>query len=218
MYAVAINGSPRKGWNTEKILRSALDGAARNGAETELIHLYDLNFKGCISCFECRKIGGKSYGACAARDGLTPVLDKLLSADAIFLGSPVYLADITGGMRCLYERFIYPGLAYVKENKGIYPRRIPLAFLFTMNMGEDDIATRGSFSKELKFLTEMVIGPVEMLWVTDTYQFTDYGKYVSEMFDAEKKKKRFETVFPEDCGRAFELGGRLTGKPACGKA
>ena len=210
MYVPAINGSPRKGWNTEKLLRSALEGAAQNGAETELIRLYDLNFKGCMSCFECRKIGGASYGACALRDDLTPVLEKLLSADAIFLGSPVYLADVTGGMRCLIERLIYPGLAYVKENKAIYPRRIPLAYIFSMNMGEDEIATRGSFSKELRFLTEMVIGPVETLWVADTYQFNDYGKYVSEMFDAEKKKKRFETIFPEDCRRAFYLGRQLT--------
>ncbi|MCL1829157.1 MAG: flavodoxin family protein [Oscillospiraceae bacterium] len=210
MHATAINGSPRKGWNTDKLLRAALEGAAQNGAETEFIHLYDLDFKGCRSCFECRKIGGSCYGACAIKDGLTPVLEKLLSTDAIFLGSPVYLADVTGGMRCLLERFLYPGLAYVKENKAIYPRRIPLAYIFSMNMGEEEIATRGSFSKELHFLTEMVIGPVEIMWVPDTCQFTDYGKYVSEMFDAEKKKKRLETVFPEECKRARDLGRRLT--------
>ena len=51
MKVMAINGSPRKKWNTATLLDKALEGAASQGAETELIHLYDLNYKGCISCF-----------------------------------------------------------------------------------------------------------------------------------------------------------------------
>ncbi|MDR0651866.1 MAG: GIY-YIG nuclease family protein [Synergistaceae bacterium] len=45
MKAIAINGSPRKNWNTAKILAATLDGAKSAGAETELVHLYDMNFK-----------------------------------------------------------------------------------------------------------------------------------------------------------------------------
>ena len=62
MRAIAVNGSPRKNWNTASLLEHALSGATKDGAETELVHLYDLDFKGCISCFACKKIGGKSYG------------------------------------------------------------------------------------------------------------------------------------------------------------
>jgi len=50
MKVIALNGSPRKKWNTATLLKHALDGAASKGAETELIHLYDYNYKGCISC------------------------------------------------------------------------------------------------------------------------------------------------------------------------
>lgn len=46
------------------------------GAETELINLYDLQYRGCISCFSCKRIGGKSYGKCAVNDELTPILKK----------------------------------------------------------------------------------------------------------------------------------------------
>lgn len=53
MKVIFINGSPRKGWNTHKLLESAMKGAADAGAETELIHLYDYEYKGCISCFAC---------------------------------------------------------------------------------------------------------------------------------------------------------------------
>ena len=46
MNIMAFNGSPRKDWNTANLLNKALEGAASKGATTELIHLYDLNYKG----------------------------------------------------------------------------------------------------------------------------------------------------------------------------
>jgi len=55
MKVMAFNGSPRKTWNTATLLEKALEGAASKGAETELIHLYDLNYKGCISCLHARQ-------------------------------------------------------------------------------------------------------------------------------------------------------------------
>ena len=60
MKVIAVNGSPRKKWNTATLLERALEGAASKGAETELVHLYDLDFKGCVSCFACKMIDGPS--------------------------------------------------------------------------------------------------------------------------------------------------------------
>ena len=54
MKIIAINGSPRKGWNTDILLKKALEGAASAGAETEMVYLYDLKFRGCISCMACK--------------------------------------------------------------------------------------------------------------------------------------------------------------------
>ena len=71
MKVLAINGSPRTKWNTAALLNNALEGAASQGAETELVHLYRLNYKGCVSCFSCKLKGGKSYGRCAVKDELT---------------------------------------------------------------------------------------------------------------------------------------------------
>lgn len=51
MTIIGINGSPRKKWNTATLLTKALEGAASQGADTELVHLYDLAFKGCMICF-----------------------------------------------------------------------------------------------------------------------------------------------------------------------
>ena len=68
MKVMAFNGSPRKTWNTATLLEKALEGAGSQGAKAERIHLYDLNFKGCISCLACKTKGGKSYGRCAVKD------------------------------------------------------------------------------------------------------------------------------------------------------
>jgi multimeric flavodoxin WrbA len=54
MKAIGVNGSPRKKWNTATLLKKALEGAASEGAKTGLVHLYDLDYKGCISCFACK--------------------------------------------------------------------------------------------------------------------------------------------------------------------
>jgi multimeric flavodoxin WrbA len=94
---LAINGSPRKKWNTATLLEKALEGAASLGADTELVHLYDLDYKGCTSCFACKLKGGKSYGKCAMNDGLTPVLEKLADVDALLLGSPSKTSPTRGG-------------------------------------------------------------------------------------------------------------------------
>ncbi len=70
MKVIAINGSPRETWNTATLLQKALDGAKSMGADTKLIHLYDLNFKGCSSCFACKRKGSGYIGHCAMKDDL----------------------------------------------------------------------------------------------------------------------------------------------------
>src|SRR5512136_1322970 len=136
MKVIAINGSPRKKWNTATLLEKALEGAASEGAETELIHLYDLNFKGCTSCFACKLKNGKSYGKCAMEDELTPVLAKLKDVDAVFLGSPIYLGNSTGEMRSFMERYVFPYLVYSSDIPSLYPKNIPVGFIYTMGIKE----------------------------------------------------------------------------------
>jgi multimeric flavodoxin WrbA len=125
MHVIAINGSPRKHWNTATVLEQALEGAKTKGATTEIVHLYDLDYKGCHSCFECKKIGGKSYGRCAVKDGLTPLLDRALAADALICGTPVYFGAETGEMRSFLERLMFPVATYTPGYASIAPRTSP---------------------------------------------------------------------------------------------
>jgi multimeric flavodoxin WrbA len=212
MKAIAINGSPRKSWNTATLLRKALAGAKAKGAKTELVHLYNLSYRGCISCFACKKIGGKSYGRCAVKDELTLVLTKAAEADVVILGSPLYFHTETGEMRSLMERLLFPFLTYTPGYASIFPGKAQTALIYTMNVSEENMpayhqdvsvaASRGVMTR--------VFGNCEVLLCTDTLQFSDYSKYVSTAFDPDAKAKRRDEVFPLDCTRAYELGAKLT--------
>ena len=208
MKVIAINGSPRKGNNTATLLNYALEGARSAGAETELIHLYDLNYKGCTSCFACKIKNGKSYGKCGWQDDLTPIFEKIEQADAIILGSPIYLCDITGQMRAFLERLIFQYLVYTKTNRSLFERRIKIGFLYTMNVNKEQMEARG-FQSTLRITEEyleIIFGHCESMFSFDTYQFGDYSKYVVEIFDEQHKLKRKLQEFPEDCNKAFQLG------------
>lgn len=211
MKVIAINGSPRKKWNTATLLEKSLEGAASEGAETELIHLYDLNFKGCISCFACKLKGGKSYGKCAVKDELTPVLERLEDADAVILGSPIYLGNSTGEMRSFMERYIFPYITYSIDIQTFYPRNIPVGFIYTMNITEDlfEMVGINKLIESNEWVATRIFGYSESLCSTDTYQFDDYSKYVSSIFNPQEKAKRRKEVFPQDCQKAFEMGARF---------
>ena len=58
--ALFVNGGPRKNKNTAQMLVSAMQGAKDAGVETEMAHLYDIDFKGCKSCFACQLKNAKT--------------------------------------------------------------------------------------------------------------------------------------------------------------
>ncbi len=211
MKIIAINGSPRKNSNTAVLLEHALEGASLQGAETELINLYDLDYKGCMSCFACKLKGGKSYGKCAYKDELSPVLEKVLAADALLLGSPIYFHAVTGEMRSFLERLMFPILTYTEDYKGLLEKKIPVGFIYNMNVTKEYMI-EANYLQVLRFAEnslESLFGSCESLAVNDTLQFKDYSKYVVTVFDENKKKKVKEEQFPIDCESAFQLGSRL---------
>ena len=210
MKDMAVNGSPRKTWNTATLLDKALEGATSEGAETEIIHLYNLNFKGCTSCFACKLKGGKSYGNCAYEDELTLVLKSVREADALILGSPVYLGTVTGEMKSFLERLIYPYLVYDVEHSSLFPKKIQVGFIYTMGANETRMREMG-IDQHIR-LNEMFLGRIfgaaESMVVTDTCQFEDYSKYVNS-FNVEEKVRRCKKVFPLDCEKSYKMGVRL---------
>lgn len=205
---LGLNGSPRQDWNCATLLDHALRGAADKGAATERIDLQRLKYRGCISCFQCKRIGGPSFGRCVLRDDLTPVLDEILdTADGLIVAAPVFFSDLPGMTRMFLERLWFPGLTYSKDGSIAYTRRRPVAFLYAMNASHASMYD--ALWQNIEHPTEYILGPVSSLKATDTLQFDDYSKYASSMFDPEHKRRRHDTQFPLDCKAAYELGASL---------
>jgi multimeric flavodoxin WrbA len=204
---IGINGSPRKGWNTHLLVEEALKGAASKGAETELVHLYDLRYRGCISCFACKQ--KERPGHCAFADELLPVLGMIHRCDGLILGSPVYIGEVTASMRAFIERLTFQYVTYRKEGGSFFDRRIPVLSIYTMNVSGEEMKKHGYEEKFLFYerrYNQLLGGPSKTMYSTETLQTNDYGKYEMSMFDAGARKKRREEVFPLDLKKAFEMG------------
>ena len=216
-FAMFFNGSPRKNWNTAKVLQSAMQGAEAAGAETELVNLYDLKFCGCKSCFACKIKNSKTDGVCAIRDDLRPVLERARKADVLVLGTPVYYSYPTGVMRSFMERLMFPVGTYLYENgKHITLRSkvIPTAMIFTMNCPEDYMKKIGYppiLEENTKVMAD-IFGYSETLYVCNTYQFGDYSRYDFNLFREEDKRRYRDEHFEIDLRNAFDLGKRLAEK------
>lgn len=215
MKAMFINGSPRKNWNTHKVLEAAMRGAEEAGAQTELVHLYDLSFSGCRSCFACKVKGAELGGVCAVRDDLRPVLERMAEADALFIGSPVYFGNLTAMTLALFERMIFPLYMYKTDDEGRpvvrLPKRRRVGLMLTMNVRED-MLDRFGYREKFDGITNgwlNSLGSADIMYVCDTYQFTDYSKYESSIFDAAHKAEQRDRQFPADLENAAAFGRKI---------
>ncbi len=204
---VAVNASPRKGWNTDTIVTEMAKGAESAGAVVKKFDLFKLEkYTGCISCFGCKK--EKFKGHCICRDGLTPVLDAIREADGLIIGSPNYLSELSASFRALYERLIFQNLTYSMENPCCSERSIPVLLVMTSNAPEDMYAPLlNNYQQTLS----RFVGPTQVFVSGDTLQLKDYSKtdWPWSMFDPAAKQQRHDTVFPQECRKAFELGAEM---------
>jgi multimeric flavodoxin WrbA len=207
---VAVNASPRKGWNTDTLVTEAAKGAQACGASIEKFDLYRLEkFTGCISCFGCKRKGHE--GQCIYRDGLTPVLDAIRGADGLIIGTPNYLGETTAAFRALYERLIFQVLTYRTEQPNCSTRSIPVLFIMTSNASEEDYSFTGYDQMLIRYQNTFnaFIGPTQVLISGNTMQVPDYGKYDWTYFDTKGKIERHEKIFPLEKEKTFELGKKL---------
>lgn len=212
--AMFVNGSPRKQWNTAKMLESAMQGATEAGAECEMVHLYDINFHGCKSCFACKLKNSKTNGVCAIKDDLRPVLERARQCDVLVLGSPVYYSYPTGDLRSFMERLAFPVGTYMYENGKPVTLRdkvIPTAMIFTMNCPEDYMKQIGypTLLEENTKVMANIFGYSETLYACNTYQFNDYSRYDFNLFSEEDKRRYRDEHFAIDLQNARDLGRRL---------
>lgn len=118
MKVVAFNGSPRKDGNTAILINHVFRELEKKGIETELVQLSGKKIHGCIACYKCFENRDQR---CAVKDDVAnECIEKMIKAEGIILGSPVYFADVTGEMKALMDRAGFVSMA----NGGMYKNKV----------------------------------------------------------------------------------------------
>jgi len=154
MKAVAINGSPRIGGNTEAMLKRVLAPLDAAGWQTELIQIGGTPIRGCLACYLCTE---RKDRQCAIQgDGLNDILKKIYEADAVILGSPTYFTDVSAEMKALIDRAGFVAGA----NGGLLRGKIGAAVVAVRRGG----ATHAYDTLNHLFLKSSMIVPGSLYW------------------------------------------------------
>ena len=215
MKIYAINGGPRKGWNTETMLQKFLEGArsASEKIETEMVHLYDLNYKGCVSCYACQRDNDATYGQCQIKDDIHDLLRKVPLSDGVVFGCPIYLHDLTAELRAFIERLVYQYLSFDKNRVGNNaPKQLHTAMIYTMNVTEES-AKRGNYDHILgtteNYLHNIFETKPVRICAYNTYQYKDYNQYRAGYWNEPQKAEHHRIQFPVDCQKAYDAGRQM---------
>ena len=147
-------------------------------------------------------------GHCVYHDVLTQVLDAIREAYGLIIGLPNYLGEMTTSFRALYELLVFQNLTY---NSGtLCCNRNPIPVLLIMTSNASDTMYLSLLNNYRQTLSGFV-GSTEVLVSGNTLQLEDYDKTDWEWsyFDPEAKKRRHETVFPQECTKAYDMGAAL---------
>ena len=154
MKAIAINGSPRSGGNTEALLKKVLEPIEAAGWQTEILKIGGHPVRGCLACFKCFE--KKDKRCVITQDTMNEYLEKIFEADAIILGSPTYFANVTSEMKALLDRAGMVSLA----NGGLLKGKIGAAVVAVRRGG----ATQVFDSINHMFLMSSMIVPGSIYW------------------------------------------------------
>ena len=102
MYALAINGSPRTDGNTYTMLEEVLRPLGQAGWQTELVQVGGKEIRGCIACYKC--VENKDQRCAVDTDEFNAILEKMLQAQALILGTPTYFADVSAELKAVLDR------------------------------------------------------------------------------------------------------------------
>ena len=205
-----IDGGPRKNMNTAAMLQKIAEGAqsVSEDIEVKTVRLYDMNYKGCMSCMAC-KIKGKASNVCKFKDALTPILEEIAGADGLVLGSPIYFADVTGLMRTFLERLAFPWLSY-NDYSMTAPKKMSVLLIETMNGTPERNNSQGYGSME--YCITAALGQPEHLIAYNTYQVKNYDRYELAGFSEEAKRQWRGEHWEKDLQKAFDAGKRMAEK------
>ena len=158
MKIVAVLGSPRPRGNSSTLARAFLQAAGERGAEITEYLLNDMDYQGCQGCGACKT---KSE-ICVLEDDLAPVLQAIRDADLLVLASPVYFGDLSGQLKCCFDRtysFFNPDFS-----SRVPPGKQAVMVLAQANPEETEFAD--IFPRYRRWLEMYGFDPIRLLRVT----------------------------------------------------
>ena len=167
MYALAVNGSPRKGGNTEILLQEVLAELKNGGWETELVKVGGTAIRGCIACGKCFE--NKDNECSVKKDNFNEIFKKMLKADAMILGSPTYFAAVSADLKALIERAGY--VAYANGH------------IFSGKIGAAVVAVRRGGATHVYDTINHMFQMSRMILPGSTYWNMGYGLHQKEVLE-----------------------------------
>lgn len=169
MKVVGISGSSRKNGNTAIIIKTIFEELSKVGIETELIQLADIDIQPCRACFACK---GKR-NCVFKNDGFSDVFNRMVDADGIILGSPVYSADVSSKMKAFLDR----GGVVVAANPGLLKHKV----------GASVAAVRRAGGMTAVDTMNHFMLNKEMIAVGSTYWNMVYGREIGDVLNDEEE-------------------------------
>lgn len=154
MKVVAFSGSARKGGNTAILINYVFEELKKEGIETELVQFAGKRIRGCTACKKCFET--KNRQCVIKTDIVNECIEKMLEADGIILGSPIYFADITPEIKSLMDRAGYVS----KANDDMLRRKVGAAVIAVRRAG----AIHGFDSLNHFFFISQMIVPGSLYW------------------------------------------------------
>jgi len=154
MKVIAFNGSARKDSNTAILINHVLDELKNEGIETELYQLAGKKLHGCRGCYQCYINQDKQ---CVFKDDIAnECIEKMIEAEGVILGSPVYVADVSPELKALIDRTCM----VAKANGGMLRRKVGAGVVAVRRAGS--VRTMDSIN-HLFFISEMIV-PGSSYW------------------------------------------------------
>ena len=189
MKIIGISGSPKLTGFTNLLLNKAMEGAASVGAQTETIVLNQLEFDPCQECRSCT-----DTGICAQKDQMSPVYEKILSADGLIVASPIYFGSVSAQLKMMIDRLMCIWNAKYMLKKKI-TRSAARKGIFICIAGED----KKEYFDSAKKVVKMMFATTNVRYAGDLF----VGGMDNMPADSPKRKVSID--------KAFSLGRRLCG-------
>ncbi|KJJ84294.1 NADPH-dependent FMN reductase [Candidatus Omnitrophus magneticus] len=183
---LVINASPRIGGNTDILLKEAIRGALEEGATIEYVALNKLAVKPCQGCDSA-----PSEGQCIFKDDMREIYNKVKTADALIIGSPIFFGSITGQLKNMIDRFqcVWYAKNILNKITGFESKKV-CAFISV------SAADRPDFFANAKFIVKHFCATINAF-------------YSEELFCPNLEEKGEAGKHPELLQQAFTLGRKI---------